>query len=244
MVNPDRAPNAGSFGANWAVCLPPTVLCLEDDDPTIAYSAGWHTVNSSSASGGHFRLHSGNSPGQSASLTFTVASGKTGKLTYYYATSTKGGSADVFLDGVSQAISYKGSSGSRKDPVFGSKVEFANLSPGQHKLEIKNMSDGVYIDRFCLESSSSNGQPATEPGQTSSNSSNLNAGQDASSLLPIGAGATAISVVAEASDDLPIKLVLIDPSGSILQTADSSNGVAVINAPVTQSGTYIVKTIN
>ena len=169
---------------------------------------------------------------------------KTGKLTYYYGTSTKGGSADAFLDGVSQTISYKGSSGSLKDPIFGSKVEFANLAPGQHKLEIKNMSDAVYIDRFCLESSNSNGQPATGPGQTSSNSSNLNAGQDSSTLLPIGAGATAISVVAEASGNLPIKLVLIDPSGSVLQIADSSNGVAVINSPVSQSGTYTVKVIN
>lgn len=241
----DRAPNAGASGANWKVCpAPPPPECIEDNDGRISYSEGWHTVNSTIASGGHFRLHSGKSPSHSASLTFTVAAGSTGKLTYYYGTSTKGGSADVSLGGVSKTISYKGSTGSLKDPVFGSKEVFANLAPGQYKLEIKNMSDGVYVDRFCLESSNSSSQSASGPGQTSSNSSNLNAGQDASSSVPIGTGATAISVVAEASGNLPIKLLLINPSGSILQTADSSDGVAVISAPVSQSGTYIVKVVN
>ena len=50
--------------------------------------------------------------------------------------------------------------------------------------------------------------------------------------------------MAVANNNLPIKLVLVSPAGAVLQTADSVNGVAVINAPVTQSGTYIVKTIN
>src|SRR5262249_60654349 len=32
---------------------PPT--CIEDDNTSIAYSNGWHLINSASASGGHFR---------------------------------------------------------------------------------------------------------------------------------------------------------------------------------------------
>ncbi|MEP6742405.1 MAG: hypothetical protein ABJB61_07890, partial [bacterium] len=48
----------------------------------------------------------------------------------------------------------------------------------------------------------------------------------------------------DVSNNLPIKLALISPTGSVLQVADSANGVAVISAPVTQSGTYVVKTIN
>ena len=239
----DRAPDAGSFGAHWAVCLPPIVTCLEDDDPSIAYSDGWHTVSKAGASGGHFRLHSGKSSTHSASLSFNVAAGRTGKLTYNYATSTKGGSAQIFLDGVSKGtINYKGASGSLKDPVFGAKVEFTNLASGAHLLEIKNMTDAVYVDGFCLESSSSTGQPTSGPGATSTNSSTLNAGQELSSAISIGSGATALSVVAESN--LPVRLVLINPSGSLLQTADSSNGVAVITSPVSQSGLYVVKVIN
>ncbi len=241
----DRAPDAGSFGAHWAVCLPPVVTCLEDDDSSIAYSDGWHTVNKTGASGGHFRLHTGKSASHSASLSIEVAAGRTGKLTYNYAASSKGGSAQIFLDGVSQGtINYKGASGSLKDPVFGAKVEFSNLSPGSHLLEIKNMTDAVYVDGFCLESSSSTGQPASGPGPTSTNSSTLSLGQELSTAIPIGSEATAISLVAESNNNLSIKLVLIKPSGSLLQTAESSNGVAVINSPVSESGLYVVKVIN
>jgi len=131
-----------------------------------------------------------------------------------------------------------------KDPVFGSKLEFANLAPGSHTLEIRNMSDAVYVDGFCLESSSSNSQPASGPGATTSSDSNLSAGQELLSNLPIGTGATAISIVAASNNKLPIKLALISPAGTVMQVVNSTNGVAVINAPVSQSGTYLVKTIN
>jgi len=44
----------------------------------------WHLVNANNASGGQLPLHTGKSPDHSASLTFNVAAGKTGKLTYFY----------------------------------------------------------------------------------------------------------------------------------------------------------------
>jgi hypothetical protein len=241
----ERAPDYGFFGSSWAVCLPPpppTVECLDDSDSHISYSDGWHLVNASGASGGHFRFHTGKSSSHSASLTFNVAAGKTGKLTYYYGTSTKGGTADVVLDGVARAVSYAGTSGGLKDPVFGSKLEFANLAPGSHTLVIQNLNDAVYVDGFCLESSMSTSQPSSGPGATMSSSNNLSAGQELLSTVPVGTGATAISVAAASS--LPIKLALISPSGAVLQLVDSVNGVAVINAPVTQAGNYVVKTVN
>jgi hypothetical protein len=245
IVSPvDRAPDYGFAGANWAVCVPPSVSCLEEDDKSITYSDGWHQVNSTSASGGHFRFHTGKSPDHSASLSFTVDPGRTGKLTYYYGTSTKGGNATVLLDGVPTTVSYQGASGGLKDPVFGAKLEFANLAPGQHKLEFKNISDAVYIDRFCLESSYSYGQPTSGPGETTSSNSNLSAAQELLKTLPVAAGTTALSLAATSSSNLPIKVVLISPTGSILQTADSANGVVAMSVPVSKSGNYIVKTVN
>jgi hypothetical protein len=106
------------------------------------------------------------------------------------------------------------------------------------------MSDAVYVDRFCLEASASTGQSTSGPGGTTSSTSTISAGQQLLNSLPVASGATAISVVAASNNNLPIKLALISPSGAVLQTADSVNGVAVLSAPVTQSGTYIVKTIN
>jgi hypothetical protein len=241
----DRAPNAGSVGANWAVCLPPAVTCIEDDDASIAYSDAWHTINDADASGGHFRMHNGNTHSVSASITFNVAAGRTGKVTYFYATSPKGGSAEVFLDGVTKGpISFNGTQGSTKAPAFGSKIEFGNLAAGSHTLAIANLSGTAYVDRFCLENASSTGTPSSGPGATASNSGTQSAGQQSTSSLTVPANAQSISIVAESTPQVPVTIVLIDPSGLTLATASNSSGLAVINQPVTQGGIYLVKTIN
>ncbi len=53
-----------------------------------------------------------------------------------------------------------------------------------------------------------------------------------------------VSIVAVSSVNLPFKLLLVDPKGLTLQTADASGGVAVLNVPVSQSGVYMIKVVN
>ena len=43
---------------------------------------------------------------------------------------------------------------------------------------------------------------------------------------------------------MPIQLVLIDLSGKVVQTVNSSSGVAILEVPISQSGVYIFKTVN
>jgi hypothetical protein len=50
--------------------------------------------------------------------------------------------------------------------------------------------------------------------------------------------------VAESSLNVPYKLVLVNPSGVALQTVNATNGVAVLNSSVSQSGTYLIKVVN
>lgn len=221
--------------------------CKEDDDTSIAYSNGWHLVNSSSASGGHFRYHQGNSNQHFASLDFTVPSGNTGSLTYSFGKSTRGGTADVYLDGaLQQTVSYAGSIGSTQMPEFRPeyKVQFNGLAAGTHRLELKNLSGVVYVDSFCLQNSTISSQPTTGPGATTTQSNSLSAGQTASGGLNVPSGTQEISVVAESTVNVPYKLVLVSPSGVALQTVDATNGVAVLNTPVSQGGTYIIKVVN
>jgi len=231
----------------------PSATCYDDDDAHIAYSSGWHLVSSGNASGGHFRLHNGKDTNHFASLTVHVPTGQTGALTLFYGKSTKGGSGQVFIDGApavsNGTISFNGPNGEMRDPEFKSggipyQAKYAGLGPGQHTFELRNLTDAVYIDGFCLENSVSYAQPASGPGQTSSNSGSVGVGQQASSSLTLPSNAKEVSVLAEASGGLPIKLVLIDPAGLTLKIADSANGVAVLNAPVTQGGLYMIKVIN
>jgi len=225
----------------------PTPVHIEDNDGRIAYSGGWHLANAGNASDGHFRYHSGNSPQHFANLDFTVPQGSTGAITYSFAKSTKGGSAEIYLDGqFKQSVSFAGSVGSTQSPEFKSEysVDFNNLPAGAHKLEIKNMSGVVYLDRFSLVSSSSSSQPASGPGATANESGTASAGQASSSNYSMPSNSQEVSVVAESSVNVPFKLILVNPMGLTVQTVDASSGMAVLNVPVSQGGVYVIKVVN
>jgi hypothetical protein len=241
-IDATDAPAAAYMLVGNAYCAPPPVTCLEDTDSHIAYSNGWHLVNDSDASAGHFRLKVGSG---TATLAFNVPAGQFGAVTYNFARSPKGGSADVYLDGVLQGtVSYQGSQGTTQAPQFGFNTSYRGIPAGSHTLQIQAKTGAAYVDSFCLESSSSNSQPSSAPGQTTAGSSSLGPGQQVLQSLTLPAGAIALSVVAEPSAAVPIQLALIDPSGSVLQTADASSGFAVIEVPVSQAGVYLVKLVN
>lgn len=238
----DRAPNAGSSGAHWAVCLAPTIVCVEENDPSISYSDGWHNLSATGASGGKFAMHGGKSPNHFARVSLDVPAGKTGKVTYYYATAPKGGTAELFLDGVSKGVvSYVGSSGSTNNPVFGASVTIAGITAGAHTLELRNMKDAVYVDRICLESASTTGQASSGPGQTTSSTSNAGLGQQVVQQITVPDNAESISIVAEAP--VNIRVGLVTPDGVLLGSSDG-NGLVTLDVPVTQGGNYLVTLLN
>ena len=221
-----------------------TTACYEDDAPQIAYSSGWHKLNSSDASGGTFRLHTGKSPSHNLAFDFEVT-GEGGSLVYHYATSAKGGSADVYVDGVFKGtISYAGTAPDARKPAFGSDFSVEGLAPGAHRFELRNLSGAVYIDRFCVTNSTSNASPDLVPGTTIEESGPLGVAQELLKSLTMPAGATELSVTAVSNPSLPVQLVVLDPVGTVLGLADNESGFAVVDAPVTPGTTYLIKVVN
>ncbi|MEJ7699641.1 MAG: sialidase family protein [Pyrinomonadaceae bacterium] len=219
-----------------------TTTKIEDDDSRVAYSNGWHLINDAKASAGHFRLNNGTDTTHFARLSFDVT-GQKGSIIYNYAKSTKGGSAEVVLDGVSKGVvNFKGTQGTMRAPEYGYNVKFDGLSKGSHMLELRNIMGSVYVDGFTLESASTNSTPFSGPGKTTSSTNTVNAGSELLQSVNVEQGATALSVIAESN--APIRLVVVDPSGSILGISDASNGSASVEMPVTQSGTYLIKVVN
>jgi hypothetical protein len=222
-------------------CAPPAMTTIEDDDSRIAYSNGWHLLSDGNASAGHFRMGSGKS---TASLAFTVPSNQFGSITYNYAKSPKGGTAEVFLDGVSQGtINFTGPLGTLKNPQFVFSQAYGPLQPGSHTLQIRG-NGTPYLDNFVLQSSSSNAQPTSGPGTTSASTSSLTIGQELVSQITLPANAQAISIVTEAPAGMLVRVGLVDATGLSLATADTSSGLAVINQTLTHGGVYLIKTVN
>ena len=57
-------------------------------------------------------------------------------------------------------------------------------------------------------------------------------------------GALALSVVAVGDVDVPFKLIVVTPSGAILGSVGASSGLAVVEAPVSQPGLYVIQLVN
>lgn len=222
-------------------CAPATITTIEDNDPTLNFSPGWHNASAAGASAGHFGL---TGKAGTVSYNFAVSPNKFGAISYNYASSSKGGSAEIFIDGISKGVvSYLGNSTSGMTPTFGSSQRYSGLQAGPHTIEVRGMSGTMYVDAFILESSFSNSQPAQiGPGQTSSTTNTMSVGQELIQPLQISPGTESISILAE-SNGLPLKLILLSPTGSIIQSSTSNIGLVSIDAPV-QSGTYVLKTLN
>ena len=243
----DSASDVASLGRTYALIgnafCGSTVTCLEDDATQLAYSSGWHQVTDSDASGGHFRVNPSKNGSGSLKLTFDVPAGQTGAVVYHFAKSTKGGTADAYVDGVFKSqVAFNGGTGSLNEPVCGFNARFGDLAAGAHTFELRNVKGAVYVDRFCLESAASTGTPATGPQSTTSATSTLGALSSVVQSVNAPAGTQSISVVANGAGLL--RVILIDPTGLTLGTADAVDGVAVLETTVSRTGLYQVKVLN
>src|SRR5436190_1090071 len=233
-------------------CAPPVVTCYEDDDASIGYSIGWQGVDNSNASAGHFHMGGVGDPqvvGQDVmEMSIHVPAGQYGAITYHYATSRKGGTAEIFIDGVSQGtIDYLGFVGdTAADAQFGPSKRFAGLQPGDHVFEIRPAGNGaVYVDRLCLESSTSNGGQQSEfQTSTSTRSNALLPGVELVLPVTLNTKAKALSVILEATGGTG-KIILVNPLGTQIATATTNaKGFASIAKQIGGPGVYLVKTVN
>jgi hypothetical protein len=227
-----------------AFCAAPpvTVDCLGDGDEQIAYGKGWHQVEAAEASDGRFRFTASK---HGMSFTFSVPELSTGTVIYHHARSRQGGSADVYVDGVfRERLDFSDATGSLRQPRFGFSARYGDLEAGEHTFELRNVDGAVYVDGFCLESAISSGAtPASGPGATTSRLQVLGAAASLLHSVNVTDTVQALSVVAS-TDGSPIRVVLLDPGGAALATAESVNGVAVLDRFVSKAGLYQVQIVN
>src|SRR5260370_12786589 len=242
--------NSGKTATGTVTVNVTTTQWFEDTDKSISYANGWHTINDSNASGGTFHLDTGN---DQHAMTFNfVLQANSVTLQYFFATSTKGGSAQVLIDGnPAGTINYQGSSGSMHDPVFigpdGKRIStiFPITGAGPHKFELVNLNGPAYVDKFCVTSGSSSTMATSGPGTTATSTNLLAVGGQALQNLLVPSNALGFSVAAEADANLPYKLILIDPTGKLLGTVNSSStGIATVTMPVSTTGLYVIHAVN
>jgi len=241
------------------VNAPPPPQCVGDSDPRIAYDNGWHTISDSNATDGSFHLDTGNDVQHALKFTFQLQS-DTGTLRYFFAKSTKGGSAQVLIDGhipnTNGTINYQASagmagSGSMHDPFFKDatgtpfSVTYTLTGKGFHTFELVNLNGPAYVDEFCITNATSSTMATAGPGTTTTSTSALALGQSLLQNVLVPSNALGFSMAAEADVNVPYTLVVIDPTGKVLGSVNSSsNGIASVTMPVTATGLYVIQLVN
>jgi hypothetical protein len=234
------------FSTTNAVCAAPTI---EDDDASIAYTPGWHLVQNAAASAGHFRLNAGGDNAHTASLSFTVPPGSQGAVTYFFAQSQNGGTANVYFDaGTTPAgtINFYGGTAQNKlkSPAFGVNQQFGSLAAGTHTLKIVPNGDGaVYVDGFCLANATKGAAATSGPGATNASSNTLAPGQSTSNPVTLPTGTTTLSVLTQSTGG-SAKTLILNPLGTVVGTLNAVSGITTVDLPSPTLGSYTIQTLN
>lgn len=216
-----------------------TIVDLDDNDPAIEYRNGWHVEEYANASNGGYHVRQGNGNGKKEPTARLVFDGT--QITYFYGTSTKGGSADVYLDGaLVKTVSYTGTT---KEPTFGDSITFADLASGSHEIRIVHKSGAAFIDGFQIVGDAK--EEAVEARSTTSSSTTLVSG---STLIVRTVNVTSsdehLSVVVEGGEQ-PLSVTVLSPAGLPVATGGALIEGTTLTGVDTSlpAGTYTVQAI-
>ncbi len=224
-------------------------IFVDDTDPAIEYKGGWHRRHDAGASGGTYHRRVGSKNGGGAAPTARLVFAGSA-ITYFYATSSAGGTADVLIDGqLAQTISYAGATA---EPAFGASTKFDGLGEGSHEIVVRHRSGIAYLDGFEIAPASVQGQADSAAPQfrsvTEVTSRSLGAlpGALATATVLADSATREISVVVEGSAR-PLLVQLLAPTGAVVASGRELIGgstISGLDAAADVPGLYTVEVVN
>jgi hypothetical protein len=220
----------------------PVVVDIGDDDPAIEYRTGWHRKEHTDASGGSYHRRAGNGNGAESAVRL-VFEGE--QITYFFATSEGGGSADVYIDGeLHGTVSFAGSA-PRQSPSFGHALTIDQLGGGEHEIRIVHRGGLAYVDGFRIVSG---GSAEADASASLARSVTTISHADSALILhavQVSAFDESLSVEVDGAA-APITVELLGPGGDLLATAGSLLPVGLLyglDADNLVEGTYTVRIV-
>lgn len=195
---------------------------IDDTDPAVEYVGGWHRKNDAGALDGTYTWRFSN--GQRLRTARLAFSGHA--VTLYYGKSSRGGEANVYIDGEYRMTLDFYRSGDKR-PDFGHALVIKNLVEGEHEIVVVHAGRGVYLDGFEILS----GDPASGGADPSMAQSSVRTQEIHGTLggalnptltasVEMGELDEEISVIVEGPDH-PVLVQILDPLGTVLASGET-----------------------
>ncbi|MCY7355315.1 MAG: S8 family serine peptidase [Lysobacter sp.] len=204
-----------------------------DSSTLIAYSGSWQTVNASTASEGRYRKASVSK--RSVPRVNLAFQGTATQI--LYPRDSKGGVADVYVDGVNRGrLSFFNAT-----PDFGGRFPITNLASGLHKVEIRGVQGNAYFDGALIDgklfpvTTTLVDETQTFTGTMGPSVENLEIDEY---TINVGADVTTIKANLGWDGGVDIDFSLVDPAGNEVASGASLSNPEVLEFAVTQPGTY------
>jgi hypothetical protein len=216
---------------------------VDDSDPAVEHYAFYYKADPNASNGG-YHIRTGKKSADPQPSVRLVFQGN--EVIYHYATSRKGGEADIFIDGqLRETLSYYGPT----YPVtFGSSRTYSGLGAGTHEIKIVLRSEAVYVDGFEFGECASGHVDASAVDyrtETSTSQADLALGPVAVKQVTVGPNDRLVSVLVEGGTQ-PLTVKLLNPLGLVVATGGALlNGFtdSGLDAAVSTPGTYTVQVL-
>lgn len=206
---------------------------VADNSTLIVYGGSWQTVNAAAASDGRY-----------AKATVTKKSVPRINLAFQgsatqilYPRNSKGGLADVYIDGIMRGhLSFYSAT-----PDFAGRFPISNLADGLHKVEIRGMYGDIFFDGALIDgklfpvTTTLADETQTFTGTMGPSVENLEIDEF---TFAVGADVTTIKANLGWDGGVDIDFSLVDPAGNEVASGASLANPEVLEFAVTQPGTY------
>lgn len=207
-------------------------VIASETDPLMTYSGTWSNATGTNATDGTYKKATVTK--KSVPRVTLAFQGDDAQL--LYPRDSKGGLADVYVDGRNVArISFYSSAPSRAS------LPLSNLGPGLHKVEVRGVSGTVYFDGSLTEgklyptTTVLTEDTSTFTGTMGPSAENLEVDEFA---FHVGADAISIKAVLRWSGGVDIDFDLVDPDGNVVASGATLANPEVLEFAVTTPGTY------
>ncbi len=234
---------------------------LDCGDPAVARQGGWHEVEDSRATNGHYCRNVGAKNGN-AFLQFSYTGTQ---VDLQIARGPRGGNAEVLIDGASRGkVDFfrpptdpsKPDNTGKKDLTFGEVVSFATGS-GSHTFRLNVLNDAagaagelrdmIYVDGFVITAGESQGEgnPTESSTVERGTAQPSSTGSDGAPVpVSVSSAASLLTSIVESEAGAELDLLVTDPLGATVGLSQTSGPVDFVRAVPSLAGLYTISVVS